>query len=299
MGEAAKSLKPAVVARYACSLRQVDPILSVLMVDEIGNKHMAKIAGRPGISNATRRRDLTAVSAVLRWCVAQGWLEVNVAKTWDRSIIRERRDPIELPAWLDIARLIQTCPPMLGRLVLSLFQTGMRLEEAGGLTSKQAAVNRAEITLTKTKSGVRTIRLTPAAVSTLRGTPRHISAPWIFWHSDGQRYANLSSRLREMTKRAGCDFRIHDLRHRFAVDYLRDRRGSIYDLQQQLGHSSVKTTEIYLAYVGGEGTDDSWQHAPLPEMTYEQVMALDLGGTNKGTGAAVSRRVRGAGPSEA
>jgi integrase len=33
-----------------------------------------------------------------------------------------------------------------------------------------------------------------------------------------------------------------------AVDYLRDG-GSIYDLQQILGHASIKTTEIYLAFL--------------------------------------------------
>ena len=43
-------------------------------------------------------------------------------------------------------------------------------------------------------------------------------------------------------------FTFHHLRHRYAVDYLKGG-GSIYDLQQQLGHSSVKTTEIYLAFM--------------------------------------------------
>ena len=43
-------------------------------------------------------------------------------------------------------------------------------------------------------------------------------------------------------------FRFHDLRHWYAVDYLR-RGGSIYTLQQILGHSSIKTTELYLAYL--------------------------------------------------
>lgn len=296
LAEADKSLKPTVVTRYKSSLRQVDPILSPLMVDEIGNKHMAKIAGRKGASNATRRRDLTAVSAVLRWAVAQTWIETNVAKTWDRAVIRERRDAIELPSWVEIAYVIQRAPAMLGRLMLFLLQGGMRLEEVGGLTHRAAALNRGEITLTKTKSTVRTIRLTEAAIRTIRGTPRHISAPWVFWHDDGERYLNLSSRLREIKKRSGGKFRTHDLRHRFAVDYLRERRGSIYDLQQQLGHSSVKTTEIYLKYVGGEGIDDAWPFAPLHELSYEQIVALDLSAcTNPGTVATVSRSVHGGG----
>jgi len=41
------------------------------------------------------------------------------------------------------------------------------------------------------------------------------------------------------------------LRHVFAVNYLR-AGGSIYDLQQVLGHSSVKVTEMYLAFLTPE-----------------------------------------------
>jgi len=48
----------------------------------------------------------------------------------------------------------------------------------------------------------------------------------------------------------------HNLRHRYAVDYLKNalpdgRTPSIYALSQHLGHASVKTTEIYFAYLSG------------------------------------------------
>ncbi len=47
-------------------------------------------------------------------------------------------------------------------------------------------------------------------------------------------------------------FRFHDLRHRFAVDYLRSGRGSLYDLQQEMGHTSIKVTEGYLVFLTAE-----------------------------------------------
>jgi integrase len=43
-------------------------------------------------------------------------------------------------------------------------------------------------------------------------------------------------------------FSLHHLRHRCAVRYLKEG-GSIYDLQQILGHESVKTAEVYLAFL--------------------------------------------------
>ena len=69
---------------------------------------------------------------------------------------------------------------------------------------------------------------------------------------------------RGISCRAGPDndgvtpFPFHHLRHRYAVDYLKTPRpdgtpASIYLLSQHLGHTSVKTTEVYLAYLSPEG----------------------------------------------
>jgi integrase/recombinase XerD len=57
--------------------------------------------------------------------------------------------------------------------------------------------------------------------------------------------------LNEKRKKAGKDqitLRLHDLRHLFAVTYLR-QGGNIYCLQKLLGHASIKTTELYLDYL--------------------------------------------------
>jgi hypothetical protein len=47
---------------------------------------------------------------VLRWCVADDWREDNPARTWDRSIIKERRDPIALPRDEDIDAVVARAP---------------------------------------------------------------------------------------------------------------------------------------------------------------------------------------------
>ena len=43
-------------------------------------------------------------------------------------------------------------------------------------------------------------------------------------------------------------FRVHDLRHGFAIRWLRNG-GGIYELSKHLGHTSVRTTEIYLSFL--------------------------------------------------
>jgi integrase/recombinase XerD len=252
-------VKESVRDRYLSSLRQLRGILDHLHVDEIARSTMSQIARRAGVTNATRRRDLTAVSAVLRWCVAHGWREDNPARAWDRSVIKERREPIVLPAEADIDRVVALAPGNFARMIRFAQYTGLREEECASLERRQIDARRKAIILTRTKTDrPRSVKMDDRAAGTVAGTPARLECPYVFWHEPGVRYANVASRFAELTKRAERDakkadkpfrrFRFHDLRHWFAVDYLR-RGGSIYDLQQELGHASIKTTEIYLAFL--------------------------------------------------
>jgi|SRR5579859_542002 len=46
-------------------------------------------------------------------------------------------------------------------------------------------------------------------------------------------------------------FRVQDLRHRFAIRWLRNG-GGIYELSKHLGHTSLKIPEVYLAYLSAQ-----------------------------------------------
>lgn len=247
------AVKPATAQRYLVSARQLDPFFADLYVDEITRRKVSDYISarrKAGATNATIRRDLTALSRILACCVAWGWRDDNPAREFDRSIIRERRDPIKPPTDEQIAAVVAKCQPMVAALVLFLAQTGMRQEEAVGLEWPQVDLVRREVTLLKTKtSRPRVVTLSPEAVGTIVGTPRHITSPYVFWHGDGQRYVEFSSRFHAICKAAGQHFRCHDLRHRFAIEWLK-AGGDIYKLSRHLGHSSVKTTEIYLGHVG-------------------------------------------------
>jgi integrase len=250
-------IKPGVLTRYLVSFNQLRDALDPLYIDQIDRRTMSHIARRAGVTNATRRRDLTAVSAVLRWCVAHGWANDNAAKIFDRSVIREQRDPIVLPTDADIDAVVALAPGGLGPMIRMAQYSGMRQEELAGLMWMQVDRQRGVVTLTRTKTNrVRAVPLDDRALGTLPGTE-----PGPVFSHDGKRYANVASRFAALTRAAGKAalkegkpfrrFRFHDLRHWFAVNYLR-RGGNIYRLQGVLGHSSIKTTEIYLAYLTPE-----------------------------------------------
>ena len=256
--QAAGETKPRTAKRYLVSLGQLRGILDHLYVDEITSRTISQIARRPGVTNATRRRDLTAVSVILRWCVAHSWREDNPARNWDRSVIRERRDPIVLPADADIDQVVAAAPGYFANLIQFARFTGMRQDECARLERSQIDPRRRAVQLTATKTNrPRSVPLDERALGTIPGTP-HLRCPYVFWHEPGDRYRNVASRFRSIAARAlgARAFRFHDLRHWFAVDYLR-RGGGIYRLQRILGHASIKTTELYLDYLTPEEADQA------------------------------------------
>jgi len=249
------AVRASTATRYLTSLRMVDSELGELYLDEITNKRIGALVRarkRQGATNATVRRDLTAISRVLSAASAQGWVEANVAKAWERDTIPERRDPIGRVTDEDVARFLAKAPPVFGRVVLLLLQTGMRQGEALSLRRSQVDHQNSEIHLPRTKSRPRVIQVSDAAMGTIKGTPASLATDHVFVAATGGPYRNFPSRFRQIAITAGTRFRCHDLRHEFAIRELENGR-DIYDLSRHLGHSSVKVTEIYLDYVNEAG----------------------------------------------
>jgi integrase/recombinase XerD len=254
LSQAHSSHSASTIKRYVLSLAVAKPLLDNLYLDEIDRKTLARIAHRPGVTNATRRRDLTAVSVVLAHAVSRGWIEF--APKFDRSGIRERREPIALPSSAEVEQFAQACPgKVLGNLVRLLRYTGMRLEEAASLQWRQVDMDRRTITLERTKGNrVRVVPISDDAARTLSRTLRRVGCPWVFWHSgvkDCDRYHHLDTYLMKVRRAEGLAWRTHDLRHLFAVEYLK-AGGSLYTLQGILGHTTIRTTEGYLDHLAPE-----------------------------------------------
>lgn len=269
-----EAVKPSVAARYLTSIRQIAPTVRDLYIDQITRRKVAEIISarrKEGASNATIRRDLTALSSVLRFAVSQTWLDANPAREFDRSVIRERRRPFALPTQDQIDAVLAKLSPMARRLATLALHTGMRLGELTSLEWRQIDLERGAITLTKTKSGrPRVVPLDEIAAGTITGTPRKLRCPLVFWHDDGQPYSQFSRIFARAAKQAKYPATFHGFRHIYAIRYLQ-AGGSIYELQAILGHSSVSTTEVYLAY-----------------LSREQAEGAKIGaGTKTGTGTAV------------
>jgi integrase/recombinase XerD len=266
------NVEPSTAKRYMVSIGQIDQavvtqgarkiLLKDIMIEQITTKTVAEVVAwrrkhMPGITNATVRRDLTALSSVLSSAIANHWRIDNPATEWSRKAIKERRDPIVLPSDRDVERMIAALPATWQAAVRFADATGMREMEIFSLQHDDIEPNMSGVVLGK-KTKRKRVRFVPfdkTTISIVAGLPRHVRSRLVFWHGDGEPYRNASSNFLQFRQRFAKDhpddpvtFRFHDLRHRFAVNYLRTG-GNIYDLQGILGHSSIKTTEIYLDFL--------------------------------------------------
>lgn len=279
-----KAVKPSVGARYLVSIRQLEDTLGKLRIDQITSQVIGEFISRRTLtaSNATIRRDLTALSRLLSACVSWGWRQDNPARFYDRSIIREQREPIQPPRPQDVKTLLAACPEGMADILLLLDRTGMREAEAVTLASDQVDWIAGTLTLIRTKTNrPRTLPFsTPGGDATplLDGKRKARGALFRSGRGDPYSVTSFSSGvgriMREVVAReakAGRDFRrfrVHDLRHGFAIRALQAGMG-IYAVSRHLGHTSVKTTEIYLGHL----TTDQAQKA------------MQASGTNSGTDA--------------
>ena len=192
-------LKPRTQERYRTSFRQLNPVFGNLYLDEITRARLADYASdrmKSGVKGATVRRDLATLSCMMSCAVSWDYIGANPVKQFSKRHIRESPPRTTYPTAEQVDRLVANAPPMTGRIIRFLAETGMRQEEVCSLEWSQVSIPRREVRLTKTKtSSPRVVPLSDAALGTLVGTPRQSTSPYVFWHADGIRYTTSPTAL--------------------------------------------------------------------------------------------------------
>jgi integrase/recombinase XerD len=274
--------------RYCVSLIQVAPFLDNKKLSEIDGRLIGRIVRERGseVTKATVKRDLTALSSVMNYAVAQEWRDSNPVLPWLKTV-KERRDPIVEPRDQDIYLMIARTRGMWPQLIQAALVTGVR--EAALVNARREDVDhdRKELRVVDKGNKVRVVDLKPmGGYDLFARLPAFAGKPYLFWRTEGKRVRKDSRReatvigdkiedpaacfRREVAlvaawaKENGVDFRsftFHHLRHKHAILWLRGG-GNIYELQQRLGHSSIKQTEEYLKYVSGDQQRENTHGSP-------------------------------------
>jgi site-specific recombinase XerD len=204
------------------------------------------------VSIATINRDLTAFTHLMSYIKNMGWIETNAVRLFEKQGMRESLPDIILPSETAIQRLAERAPGTLAFFPGFLNETGGRVteiamtkfEDVKGM--ENPVEGNVTLTLRKTKGGrVRTITLRQQAIDILLRIPRSNRSPYIFWNKteDGY-YKAVTNLFWDYAQDTDFGARLHDLRHKFAIERLKEG-WSVYRVQRYLGHRSVTTTELY------------------------------------------------------
>ncbi|MEW6123992.1 MAG: site-specific integrase [Pseudomonadota bacterium] len=250
---------PRTAKRYADSLSLAAPFFRAIRISELGKDHINRfVAARrqKGVTNATIRRDLQAISSLLDFAEDEGWREGNPAQDKMRKL-KERRDPITLPTNEDYDYVLSRLAPPYADVLRIARASGLRQGEICAIEWTHFHPESRRLMVRGKGNKQRAITLSEEASEIIERQPRATACPRVF-HSGGKavwQAAFVFSRARRTAQKAAQKdgrafkgFRFHDMRHLYAVEALR-KGGSIYALQQHLRHSSIKTTEIYLDFL--------------------------------------------------
>ena len=127
-----------------------------------------------------------------------------------------------------------------------LILTGCRKREILHLRWEQVDLEAAELRLPETKTGPRTVSLSPRAVRVLESIARLPDSPWVIpGMVEGRPMRNIDEAWGVVCELAGIeDARIHDCRHSFASRALALGE-NLPMIGRLLGHSEEQTTERY------------------------------------------------------
>jgi integrase/recombinase XerD len=267
-------LKPKTALGYRTHIRSFANHFSGLYLDQISKAKIAdyiSLKRKEGLSTASIRRHLATLSSMFSRAIGWDWTDKNPARDFDKKSVPEAKARTRYLTKEEFNRLLDHSANHLKPILLIAVHTGMRSEELLSLQWNQINLERREITLHKTKSGLpRVIPLSPIAVSTFVAIPRHITSAYVFCDRvTGERYRSLKTAFRSACRRANItNFRFHDLRHTFASWQVQNGM-DLYRLSRILGHSTIQMTSKY-AHLATADLHDAMNTAATKMATREE-----------------------------
>ena len=247
--------KPATAAQYRLAIdRYILPTLGALPVSSIERAHVADLhhglCDRPAMANMV----VATLSRMIDQAMAWGTVpEASNPCRFTKMYRARRRERFLTDA--EFRRLGRTLDALEAEGCISehaaaairlLILTGCRRNEILTLRWEDVHLEANEFRLRDSKTGPRTVSLSPVAVTVLAALSRLEGSPWVI--PGGRPGARLSSIFEPWCRvrtRAGLDdVRIHDLRHSFASRALALGE-SLPVIAKLLGHSQIQTTARY------------------------------------------------------
>ena len=234
-----------------------------LKLEEVGSsdieKYIIEREDQEGITTRTAGKVLSSLRTFFRYLKIEKIVEANPAK-----LVEKPKDPLVLPKTISEDEMEELMKgfddDILGRRDYALFEliysSGMRISEAVGLDVSSWRREEKAISVIGKRNKERIVFVGDIAFEAVEEylrdiRPRLLSKknqkePALFLNRRGGRLTRQAAHLRfqECPSRLGLEATIHTLRHSFASHMIKNG-ADIRSVQEMLGHSDIKTTQIY------------------------------------------------------
>ena len=209
------------------------------------NEYILKLIRTKGISSSQQNQRINAIKFYYEKVLGRKRMYYNVNRPK-----KEKRMPRILTVE-EVELLLKHCNNLKHKCILmALYSGGLRRSELINLKISDIDSQRMLIRITNSKGNKdRNTLLSEKLLKLLRDYYRyHKPKYWLFEGQGGGQYSatSIANILRKALKKAQIDKNAtpHTLRHSFATHLLEQGINLRY-IQELLGHSSIKTTEIY------------------------------------------------------
>lgn len=230
-------------------------------INEIKEKLLAFFADRSGKAPATYNVPYANLTAFFTWAVSEQVLEANPIKLLG---LKKKRDEgrarhVEEETVMKLLNIIDITTYAGLRdyaIILLTMDTGIRPKEAFSLRNGDVELDHHQLTvrreIAKTRR-TRTLPLSPQTVTVLKRIQLIKPTDWddfLFTTVEGYQMTvdRWQKRLQEFGRRIGVNVSPYDLRHSFAIMFLRNG-GNVFALQHEMGHADLSMTKRYVNLV--------------------------------------------------
>ncbi|MDO9538818.1 MAG: tyrosine-type recombinase/integrase [Methanocalculus sp.] len=221
---------------------------------------LAQASAKRGISATTMNRYLSTLSSFFTFLVGQHIIETNPVLGVDRPKIKDR-ELLYLKHADVISLLNRIEDPRDLLLVRTIYATGVRVSELCGILIEHIDFSEETIRIRGKGGKIRTVFIDPETLDSIRSYTGGRTEGPVF---TGHHGAPLSPRTVQhiFQKYAPSGITPHKIRHSYASE-LYKRSRNLRVVQENLGHSSIKTTEVYLHTDIEERRQVYQEHFPL------------------------------------
>ncbi|EPP1149402.1 tyrosine-type recombinase/integrase [Yersinia enterocolitica] len=231
----------------------IAPLLGHLLLNEVTPRHITQLQSSlcATCQPATNNRVIALLKALFRWSQRQDLIPLNPAT--NIPLMRENNARQRYFSENEIRKIFDAAAQdnnqVAGIYIRLLLLTGLRRDELRLAKWEHYSEQQGTLWLPETKNGVgRLVHLNTWALNLISELPRYGGNLWMFGgRLPGKPVCNVTKAFKRIIRRAGIpdkDVCIHTCRHSVAA-LIVSRGGTLYDVQSQLGHRSIQSSQRY------------------------------------------------------